>query len=230
MKNEILEIIQKSEKTEFVKKEYEDNIFYFIRGQYGKKYLICEEKEGNLEKTLAMIEKICVEEDEIKEIRPQFIYAIILKKVMQITEQTFKDIIAIEENEYFCKKYVLYYDEKELAALKKWILEEKNACIGELLNSDNCIKYMDAQEDKDEKLAVNLLLRIIIKCPFIKYKFKKGNLSSFDNELKHRLEKVKKTDSNLLWEYKKEFYDKLEMDNIDKMVDLFIEKVRKEIQ
>lgn len=230
MNKEIVEIIEKSEQFQLVEKEYQDYKFYYIRGQYGKQYLLCEEQNGDLEETLSMIEEICINDIELKQIRPQFIYVIVLKEVKQMNEQIFKDIISIEENEYFCKKYVLYYEQSELEALKKWIDKEETDCLNSLLNSSNCVKYMEKKEKEEEKQAVNLLLRMIIKCPFIKYKFEKGELLGFTDELERKLKGIKKTDKDTMSKYKEDIYDKLETENIEEMVDLFIQKVRKEME
>lgn len=232
MNREIVEIIKRSEQIKLVEKRYKDCKFYHLRGPYGKQYLLCAEENGDLEKTLSLIEAICIDDNELKEIRPQFIYAVVIKEVNQIDEQTYKDIISIEENEYFCKKYVLYYEQGELEALQKWIDREQTSCINSLLNSSNCVSYMDGQESGEEKQAVNLLLRMIIKCPFIKYRFEKGELLGFSDELDSRLKGIRKQgiDKEVMWKYKEDIFDKLEADNIEEMMDSFIQKVRKEIK
>lgn len=233
MKNkEMIDIIEKSEKIEFVEKVHKDIKFYYWSGLNSKHYLIYEAQSDNLEDTLKIVERICLEDDEIKKIRPQFIYTIILKEFKNIEEQFYKDIIEIEENEYFCKKYVLYYENKEIEALKKWMADENTDSFSDLLNTDSCVENMDMTDEKEQKWAVNLLLKIIIKCPFIKYSFEKENLSDFGLELEKLLKGVRKKeiDKEVMNKYKRDFYDKLDENNIDDMVDSFIQSVGKELK
>lgn len=226
MNKEIIEILEKSEEIKFEKKIIEDYKYYFIKGLYGKVFLLCEERK-NLEETLKIIEKLCISDEVLKDMWPQFIYVVIIKQVNQINNQILKEIIAVEENEYFCKKYVLYYEEKEIEALKKWMDTKKEYKLGNMINLDECVHYIN-EEDKEEKYAVKMLLRFIIKCPFIQYKFDKEVFEDFEAELDARLKVIRKIDRKKMVEYKENFFDKLEPDNIENMVDLFIQSVRKE--
>ena len=45
-----------------------------------------------------------------------------------------------------------------------------------------------------------------------------------------KLKGIKKTDKDTMSKYKEDIYDKLETENIEEMVDLFIQKVRKEME
>lgn len=226
MNKDIIEILEKSEEIKFEKKIIEDYKYYFIKGLYGKVFLLCEERK-NLEETLKIIEKLCISDEVLKDMWPQFIYVVIIKQVNQINNQILKEIIAVEENEYFCKKYVLYYEEKEIEALKKWMDTKKEYKLGNMINLDECVHYIN-EEDKEEKYAVKILLRFIIKCPFIQYKFDKEVFEDFEAELDARLKVIRKIDRKKMVEYKENFFDKLEPDNIENMVDLFIQSVRKE--
>ncbi len=115
MNKDIIEILEKSEEIKFEVKSTEDYKYYFIKGLYGKVFLLCEERK-NLEDTLKIVEKLCISDEVLKDMWPQFIYVIIMKQVNQVNNQTLKEIISVEENEYFCKKYVLYYEKKEIDA------------------------------------------------------------------------------------------------------------------
>ncbi len=226
MNKDIIEILEKSEEIKFEMKSIEDYKYYFTKGLYGKVHLLCEESK-NLEETLKIVEKICISDEILKDMWPQFIYVVIIKRVNQINDQTLKEIISIEENEYFCKKYVLYYEEKEVEALKEWMDKEKEYKLGNMINLDECVSYMN-EEDKKEKYAVKMLLRLLIKCPFVQYKFDKEVFEDFEAELDAKLKVVRKIDKKKMTEYKENFFDKLEPDNIENMVDLFIQSVRKE--
>lgn len=226
MNKDIIEILEKSEEIKFEMKSIEDYKYYFTKGLYGKVFLLCEESE-NLEETLKIVEKICISDEVLKDMWPQFIYVVIIKKVNQVNNQTLKEIISIEENEYFCKKYVLYYEEKEIEALKEWMDEVNEYKLGNMINLDECVCYMN-EEDKKEKDAVKMLLRLLIKCPFVQYKFDKEVFEDFEAELDAKLKVIRKIDKKKMMEYKEIFFDKLESDNIEKMVDLFIQSVRKE--
>lgn len=225
MNKDIIEILEKSEEIKFEMKSIEDYKYYFTKGLYGKVFLLCEENE-NLEETLKIVEKICIGDEVLKNMWPQFIYVVIIKQVNQINNQMLKEIISVEENEYFCKKYVLYYEKKEVEALKEWMDKEKEYKLGNMINLDECVRYMN-EEDKKEKYAVKMLLRLLIKCPFIQYKFDKEVFEDFETELDAKLKVIRKIDKKKMLEYKENFFDKLEPDNIDNMVDLFIQSVRK---
>lgn len=239
MNQELMRIIQQSENIELKESTYENYTFFYVLGLHGKHYLLCEESDGKLENTMNMVEQICTKDDRFKDVYPQYIYTVIFKQVNEMDETIYKEIIEVEENEYFCKKYVLYYEEKELKALKEWMQTEGQEHIEDLLNSDNCALFFDIKnkkkektEEKDEKKrwAVNLLLRIIIKCPFVKCSFRKVSLSNFAEELEKKIHRAQKVDEKLMRSYKKEFFDRLQEDNIDEMVDLYIENVRKEME
>lgn len=231
MNKDIIQILEKSEEIKFEMKSIEDYKYYFIKGLYGKVFLLCEESE-NLEETLKIVEKICISDKVLKDMWPQFIYVVIIKQVNPINNQILKEIISVEENEYFCKKYVLYYEEKEIEALKEWMDTKKEYKLGNMINLDECVRYMNEEdkkeEDKKKKHAVKMLLRFIIKCPFVQYKFDKEVFEDFEAELDAKLKVIRKIDKKKMMEYKENFFDKLEPDNIENMVDLFIQSVRKE--
>ena len=75
---------------------------------------------------------------------------------------------------------------------------------------------------------MKMLLRLLIKCPFVQYRFDKKVFEDFDAELDSKLKGIRKIDKKRMMEYKEIFFDKLEPDNIENMVDLFIQSVRKE--
>lgn len=226
MYKDIIEILEKSEEIKFEIRSIENYKYYFTKGLYGKVFLLCEESK-NLEETLKIVEKICISDEVLKDMWPQFIYVVIVKKVNQVNNQTLKEIISIEENEYFCKKYVLYYEEKEIKALKEWMDEVNEYKLGNMINLDECVRYMN-EEDKKEKYPVKMLLRLLIKCPFVQYKFDKEVFEDFEAELDAKLKMIRKIDKKKMMEYKAIFFDKLEPDNIENMVDSFIQSVRKE--
>ena len=226
MNKDIIEILEKSEKIKFEVKNIGDYKYYFTKGLYGKVFLLCEESE-NLEETLKTVERICISDEVLRDMWPQFIYVVIIKQVDQINDQALKEIISVEENEYFCKKYVLYYETREIEALKEWMKKENEYILGNMINLDECVRYMN-EEDKKEKYAVKMLLRLLIKCPFVQYKFNKDVFEDFEAELDAKLKAIRKIDKSKMMEYKEKYFDKLEPDNIDNMVDLFIQSIRKE--
>lgn len=241
MNKDIIQILEKSEEIKFEMKSMENYKYYFTKGLYGKVFLLCEESK-NLEETLKIVEKLCISDEVLKDMWPQFIYVIIMKQVNQVNNQTLKEIISVEENEYFCKKYVLYYEKKEIDALKEWMKKENEYKLGNMINLDECVRYMNEEdkkeveeeegkkeeEDKKGKYAVKMLLRLLIKCPFVQYRFDKKVFEDFNAELDSKLKGIRKIDKKRMMEYKEIFFDKLEPDNIENMVDLFIQSVRKE--
>lgn len=105
--------------------------------------------------------------------------------------------------------------------------KENEYILGNMINLDECVRYMN-EEDKKEKYAVKMLLRLLIKCPFVQYKFNKDVFEDFEAELDAKLKAIRKIDKSKMMEYKEKYFDKLEPDNIDNMVDLFIQSIRKE--
>ena len=77
MNKDIIQILEKSEEIKFEMKSIEDYKYYFIKGLYGKVFLLCEESE-NLEETLKIVEKICISDKVLKDMWPQFIYVVII--------------------------------------------------------------------------------------------------------------------------------------------------------
>ena len=126
--------------------------------------------------------------------------------------------------------------------MKEWMNKENEYKLGNMINLDECVRYMNEEEkkeveeeedkkeegDKKGKYAVKMLLRLLIKCPFVQYRFDKKVFEDFDAELDSKLKGIRKIDKKRMMEYKEIFFDKLEPDNIENMVDLFIQSVRKE--
>ena len=164
MNKDIIEILEKSEEIKFEVKSTEDYKYYFIKGLYGKVFLLCEERK-NLEDTLKIVEKLCISDEVLKDMWPQFIYVIIMKLVNQVNNQTLKEIISVEENEYFCKKYVLYYEKKEIdeentKPITSEQMEEITKLVGEEKIPDMLMYYkLDKFENMTNKLAQEVIAR-----------------------------------------------------------------------
>ncbi|MGN2369233.1 ABC-three component system middle component 1 [Clostridium cagae] len=211
-------------------KKLEELKYKIMLGKNKKWYLFYDSmKEFNSDTILDNIEKIYLEDDDLKRIAPQFLYVIVLANVNRIDENVYKEIIKVEENEYFCKKYVLYYSNDELNNLQNWLERNKKSDINQLINQDDNIELMNLSNDNADKIAFKLLLRIIIKCPFINVKFINKGLEDFKDRINQNIDAIRKKNiKSLIYKYRDNIFDKINESNLDEMADKYINMMRKE--
>lgn len=131
--------------------------------------------------------------------KPSDSYLILLWKIDKIEEALYSKIIQIEENEFFYKKYVLYYTQEEYEALIKWLAENDNISIDQIIE-------LLSQEREVFSLYAQLLIRILIKIPFFILNFPTAVLDDFNLMIERKIEKMR--DSS-----------KLELKEINKIVE-----------
>lgn len=113
-------------------------------------------------------------------------------KTNYVDDSFYKKIIEIEENEYFCKKYVFYYNDDEVNKFESWVKKKKKNSFNELINLETNNK--DINKNDNNAIALKFMLRMIIKFIFIKVCIGNKELISFDKELTRQLEKIKDED------------------------------------
>ena len=116
--------MQKDEDTKIDLYNEKVQLFMDASGEESKYYYFSElEIDDENQDNLAEIEDVALNSDAytvIEKPTPSDSYMILFWKVECIEERMYPDIIKIEENEFFYKKYVFYYTEKELQCFEKW--------------------------------------------------------------------------------------------------------------
>ena len=116
--------MQKDQDTKIDLYNEKVQLFVDASGEENKYYYFSElEIDDKNQDNLAEIEDVALNSDAytvIEKPTPSDSYMILFWKVECIEERLYPDIIKIEENEFFYKKYVFYYTEKELQCFEKW--------------------------------------------------------------------------------------------------------------
>ena len=147
---------------------------------------------------------------------PQDTYLILFSKVQSLNEKNYKKIIKVEENEFCYKKYVCYYIESEIDALRK--------------KNDDIFKYMSnffsRFPDHNKSDEFSLLYRMIIKIPIIKMEFEKKELDDFF-ELYNTVRKETQSFSiNEINEMENKIFSKISEDNkLDERINDLVEEL-----
>lgn len=167
-----------------------------IAGNCDKYYYFSDfgSKEG--ENSLSSLEEEILFCNNI-EIVPRKTYLVLFYEVEEINETVFKKIIEIEENEYFYKKYMFYFTRTELRAFTNWYAKMGSPSADTLINNGYIHENMT-------DIEVQFLLRLLIKVPIIKYKYKKAELSDFDSIFSSKISKGRGTSREVLMELNNE--------------------------
>lgn len=230
--NKILEIIKKYNGTLISSMEDSESVIYdeeFIILKNKIKNHFCifefEQNEVNTEEIAAYIERCCNENEILRNIKPQFIYAIVILKTSCIEEQLHKKIIEIEENEYFCKKYVFYYNDNEVNTFEAWAKKNKKNSFNELIRIESNNKTINKKDT--DSIALKFMLRILIKFIFVKVDLEYKGEVSFENELLEQLKKIRKDSiKSNIHKLNEEGLGKLMSMNLDESVDSYLSSFR----
>lgn len=215
----MLEIINKIfEINKFTRQEIQNGYLYFCDESSNKEafWLVLEEKEIEklIEKQSELFDackKVCLSPALDKNIS----ILILWNTGGKIEIQKMKEhIISVEEDQYYFKKYVLYFSDEELQDLKSKL---GNASISgfmqeQLVSPNTFAKYKEDSINQSQTWQT-LLYRIAMKLPFIKVEVeKKEELASlFTN---NDAELNKKTG---LLEFKENFFNKFLNLDVTKM-------------
>ena len=152
-------------------------------GNGDKYYYFSEFRNKDGENNLPEIEKDILYSQNV-ELKAQHSYLILFYEVDEINEYVYKKVIEIEESEYFYKKYVFYYTKAEYTSFKEWYDSNIGTTANELVNNG----YI---HDHIGTLEMQFLLRLMIKVPIIKYKFKRAELKDFNNILNNKISRMR---------------------------------------
>lgn len=176
-----------------------------IKYYYLAKFELDEENGDNM----SMIESEIMKAENYERPNPSDSYMILFLKVEDINESLYPRIIQIEENEFFYKKYVFYYTEKEKKSFCEWCssLEESGKpTLDEVL--------INAQNLDDDSEQIGFLTRLLSKVPFFDPVFPKAIMSDFNNMVEQRIKGIRKNRDNIEM-INKLFIESVEGDDFD---------------
>lgn len=119
---------------------------------------------------------------------PSDSYLICFWQVPQIDEFVNKQVINLEENEFYFKKYVFYYTKKEYVSFSKWFDKQPN--------SGYLVEQLQSKGTK--KLSTSYMkffTRLVIKVPCIATHFCEQRLPSFDDLVTDNLTGIQSDDT-----------------------------------
>lgn len=194
MTNKILDIIRKinggsviADQSDEISKVdlFADNVNLYIDEFNSKYYYFADlvvDEEDRKKNNLGQIEKSTVNNLDayikVEPPSPNSSYLILFWKVSTIDESIYPQIIQLEENEFFYKKYVFYYTQDELDGFLKWYDEASSNGKGKL--SDLLELLSDPSVDVDTP-HIRFIIRLLTKMPFIKLVFPRAVLKDFDS-------------------------------------------------
>ena len=157
-----------------------------------KYYFFAEYLVDGAKDNWEQIQKDTIDNDEAfgeEKPKPSDSYLILLWRVDRIEPNIYSKIIDIEENEFFYKKYVLYYTQEEYKALKEWLEENENLTIEKVL-------AVLAHEAEEMTLYGKLLVRIITKIPFWHLNFPSAELDDFESIVDMEIARMRSSSKN----------------------------------
>lgn len=173
---------------------YNDDVeLYIDHSGNDKKYYYFAELKMDDEKgdNLAQIEDILRNNEAfsvIGEPNPSDSYMILLWQVEYIDESIYPYVIKIEENEFFYKKYVFYYTEKELKSFLDWYHTLAKKGISALTEILDALRFSD-----EESAQVSFLTRLLAKVPFFHPVFPKAVMNDFDKMVQQKINGIRQT-------------------------------------
>lgn len=183
--------MQKDEDTKIDLYNEKVQLFMDASGEESKYYYFSElEIDDENQDNLAEIEDVALNNDAytvIEKPSPSDSYMILFWKVKCIEERMYPDIIKIEENEFFYKKYVFYYTEKELQCFEKWCGSLKTNGNPMLDTALEAIQFLN-----DESEQVQFLTRLLSKVPFFNPIFPKAVMNDFGEMVRQKIEGIRK--------------------------------------
>lgn len=171
---------------------YNDQVQLFVdsSGEENKYYYFAEFAIDDEQDNLAQIEDVVSNSDVYTVIgkpKPSNSYMILLWKVEQIDESLYPYIIQIEENEFFYKKYVFYYTEKEQKCFSEWygtLNIDKKPVLDTVLEA--------LQSLNDESDQMQFLTRLLSKVPFFNPVFPKAVMNDFSKMVRQKIDGIRK--------------------------------------
>ena len=173
---------------------YNDNdqvqLFLDSSGEENKYYYFAEFVINDEQDNLAQIEDMVLNSDVYTVIgkpKPSNSYMILLWKVEQIDERLYPYIIQIEENEFFYKKYVFYYTEKEQKCFSEWygtLNIDKKPVLDTVLEA---LQFLNDESDQ-----MQFLTRLLSKVPFFNPVFPKAVMNDFSKMVRQKIDGIRK--------------------------------------
>lgn len=104
-----------------------------------------------------------------------------------------KTILAIEEDQYDFKKNVIAYSQKELEDIENYLDQQKiqkitNSIINDIINADSGERFLEFKNNhKMSKDHYSLILKVVLKLPFIIYSPQEQKLTNLSDEFESSL-------------------------------------------
>lgn len=193
-----------------------DNLRLYLSNN---KYYFISEFKGNL----VEIENQIINNEVIKTLsnrKPNNSYLILLYNVESISNDIYKEVIKIEENEFFYKKYVFYYTDSEFIDFMEWWNKIELKELNKVLSDEN----LDPNTSDNHS---HFLLRLLIKTPFINLEFPRRKMEDFEQLLDNKLNRLlaDKSEVDEIYRYLSE---SLEKSNPEEIIDNILREVIKE--
>lgn len=193
-----------------------DNLRLYLSNN---KYYFISEFRGNL----VEIENKIINNEVINTLsnrKPNNSYLILLYNVESISNDIYKEVIKIEENEFFYKKYVFYYTDSEFTDFIRWWNKIEQKELHKILRDEN----LDPNIHDNHS---HFLLRLLIKTPFIHLEFPKAQMEDFEQLLDNKLNRLMadKSEVNEIYSYLSESLEKF---NPEEIIDNILREVIKE--
>ena len=168
---------------------FKEDIWLYKDLEEGKYYFFSTfDTESN---DLKQIENNILKNEALKELKinPSDSYLILFWEVEKVTEAVYSNIIKMEENEFFFKKYIFYYTKKEYADFLGWI---KEMSCGEHFLDNLINKLSDPSETLDNDYA-QFFIKLLVKIPVINPVFPKAELVDFNDMVESKLNGTQST-------------------------------------
>ena len=160
----------KSFEKQFGKKTAIDEIVDVFVNDYDEMYFMIF---GKLQRdTLSQIINLCAEVEENqfyrKSWKSNWVILFITELSTDLSNEQKKIVMQIEENKFFCRKYVFWYSNKEKEALKKLC---ENDFSKETLNNIISDEKLFGEFKKKGNMGYECLSRMYIKLPFLNLRY-----------------------------------------------------------
>lgn len=193
----------KQENLEQKDSDSEISLRKIYTNKFDEMYLVVEGKLGK--DTLGEILRICLEIEENvtinKKYKSNWVLILLVPIEQELSWNQRKRILFIEENKYFCRKYVMWYTPDEKEKLMKICKEDySTANINSIVEDYNIFMKFKEMEDK----GYDCLSRIFIKLPFLNL----TNLKTTDRTMMDYIEKE-------LNSINEKLFEKIERDDLE---------------
>ena len=177
---------------------FSEDVSLYIDTKDNKFYFIAEYNKTDDTDNYSLIEKATIYNHEAfgdVRINPSDAYLILFWKVDDIDESVYSDVIRIEEDEMFYKKYLIYYTDEELDALIEKLKDYDEVTLQTIIE--------DISNEEELANGWKLAIRIMTKIPFWPLVFPSAVMEDFEDKVEQYIYRAAKNiDVNAIMELK----------------------------